>query len=113
MPLNQLLHDDQVTRIRATVAKNPGEAEGYRRRLPELNDKFSHYPLRGHKSPVEDKPTASPLPTRALSVSLDISTERLAGIDHWAKVWGTSRIEAVMLLVDRGIGQTSTLMRAS
>ena len=112
MPLNQLLHDEQLTLIRAARAKDRHEAEGYRTRLAKLDDQISAFPLR-NRSLAREGSSPTLASTQAVSFQSQLGPSRLAGIVHWAEVWGISRNETILRLIDRGIGQSSTLMRSS
>ena len=112
MPLNQLLYDEQLTLIQAARAKDRHEAEGYRTRLAKLDDEISAFPLRNRGLARKGSSRTLTL-TRAPSFQLELGRSRLAGIAHWAEVWGISHDETILRLIDRGIGQSSTLMRSS
>lgn len=108
MPLNQLLFDEQVTLIRA--AESParvGNSEAI------VAGKPVRSALRANPSALFGVTTEM---LRAKSYSLqtvDILPAQLSAIDRWADRWSVTRNEAVARLLERGMGETSHLMRSS
>ncbi|QGN55508.1 hypothetical protein [Novosphingobium sp. Gsoil 351] len=112
MPLNQLLHDEQVTMIRAAGAKPGREVDGYSNPFAPLDDQISGYVFRNRGVAQKVRPSTPTLSERP-TIALELLPSQLAGIDHWASVWGVLRAEAVQRLIGRGLGETSHLMRSS
>lgn len=112
MPLNQLLHDEQVTMIRAAGPKNGREADGSRNRFAPVNNQISGYVF-GNRSVAPTARPSAPAGSERSSIRVELMPSQLAGIDHWAGIWGVPRAEAVQRLIGRAIGETSHLMRSS
>lgn len=113
MPLNQLLHDEQVTLMRAAGAKDRREVESYRNQLAELANQISAYALRNHEVCSTRKPPVDALIDGRISISVPLRPSQLTGLDRWAEKWGVSRPEAAERLIRRGMSETSHLMRSS
>lgn len=112
MPLNQLLHDQQVTMIRAAEAKNGREVDGSRNRFAPVNNQVSGYVFRNRVVAQTARPSVPAVSERS-TIAVEFMPSQLAGIDHWASVWGVPRAEAVQRLIGRAIEETSHLMRSS
>ncbi len=113
MPLNQLLHDEQVTLIKAADPTNGRDPKEFRHRLVGLDRQISAYPVRNHDAASSAQIARHDDVHRLATISLKPTVARLAEIDRLSGEWGVSRAEAVDRLIDRGLGSTSHLMRSS
>lgn len=108
VPINQLLFNEQVTLIRAAESlARAGHSEA----------KATGKPVR---SAVRANPSAKfGATTEILRAKLsspqtvELLPAQLSAIDQWADHWNVTRDEAVARLLERGMGETSHLMRSS
>lgn len=108
VPLNHLLFDEQVTSIRvAESLARAGNSEAI------VAGKPVRSALRANPSALFGNTTEM---LRAKSSSLqtvELLPAQLSAVDQWADRWSVSRNEAVARLLERGMGETSHLMRSS
>lgn len=110
MPLNQLLHDEQVALIRAAEARAKTSKSG----PYAMPFKYTHPGLR---SAADTMPVARSLELLGALAStpaaVELTRAQVAAVDRWAREWDVARCEAIDRLIDQGGGGSSHLMRSS
>ena len=90
MPLNQLLHDEQLIMRRAARSKDWREAEDFRRQLIVLDAKIAAYPIRNRSGASKPTLGEGPRPDQSLTLPVEIPSGLLAAVDAWAGAWAVS-----------------------
>lgn len=108
MPLNQLLFDEQVTLIRAAeTSAIVGNSEA------KATGKPVRSASRANPSALFGATTEMLRARSSSPQTVELLPAQLSEVDQWADHWSVTRNEAVARLLERGMGETSHLMRSS
>lgn len=110
MPLNKLLHDEQVALIHAAEARAEANVSGPRQL--QFRPSLSGYLPASGMTPATRRPSLTKTFDSTRS-PVELSWAQVAAVDRWAHEWDVTRSEAIGRLIQQIGGGSTHLMRSS